>query len=209
MSEKREGLSTAPDPWERQHKEGAKAFSAFIAYRDLSATERSLRRAVLRQYGEFTSSRIRQFQHWSAKFKWVSRALAWDQYVDERAREDLIEQVKKARTRHVQVSQAIQAKALSRLKEMDAMELAPHILLRFLTEGIRLERLSLGEPETTVRQVVDEIIATEELDFTQLNDGDLYKLLTRKGLSEELQQTISERSGAGNSKPHPSKKEPD
>ena len=69
--------------WERQQGESSRAFRAFIHYRDLGPDRRSLNAAyaVARE----TQEELRApgcWYEWSAAFRWVERAAAWDAYLD-------------------------------------------------------------------------------------------------------------------------------
>lgn len=69
--------------WERQQGESSRAFRAFMHYRDLGPDRRSLNAAyaVARE----TQEELRApgtWYEWSAGFRWVERAAAWDAYLD-------------------------------------------------------------------------------------------------------------------------------
>ena len=54
--------------------------------------------------------------------------------------------------RHVQIGTALQTKAIERLQHLAADMLGPQDLLRFMTEGVRLERVARGGPDIIVQQ---------------------------------------------------------
>lgn len=78
-------------PWDQQNGESAKAYRAFLKYRDLDAD-----RSVAKAYAAYRQNpRIKAadgtWQNWSAKYNWPARAQAWDQHhakVREAAREE-------------------------------------------------------------------------------------------------------------------------
>jgi hypothetical protein len=49
--------------------------------------------------------------------------------------------------RHVQEAQALQGKAIQRLKALDLDRLSPADVLRYCIESAKLERAALGEPQ--------------------------------------------------------------
>jgi hypothetical protein len=101
--------------WERLSDESAKAFQAFAAYRDLPVEERSLS-TVSEQLRKSKSLCAR----WSAQFRWVERAAAWDSHQDERRRTRLAAEREKMIERQLQhnriASQALMAPLLALAK---------------------------------------------------------------------------------------------
>jgi hypothetical protein len=70
--------------FERSAKESAKAWEAFVVYRDLPISERSLT-TVSQRLGKSRSLCAR----WSSSFRWVERAEAWDNHQDQMRRNRL------------------------------------------------------------------------------------------------------------------------
>jgi hypothetical protein len=68
--------------YRRQPEETPKAFDAFVLYRQMPASERSLEK-VGQKLGKSTAL----IERWSAKYKWVSRVAVWDEEQD-RIREE-------------------------------------------------------------------------------------------------------------------------
>lgn len=72
--------------WQRIEGETDKAFDAFCKYRNLGA-DRSIEKAF-QQYQNSTKTVPGYWKEWSAKFDWVERAAAYDEYLlDEHRRE--------------------------------------------------------------------------------------------------------------------------
>lgn len=148
-----------PAAWERQPGEPARAYAAFCLYRDMPATERSLRAVADRLYGSGggnpASKRRRapgQLHKWSVRWRWVERAAAWDEEQDRVAREAQIRAIQEMRDRHVREAMALQQKALERLRQMHPEELSPKDVLAYFVEAAKLERLSRGEPDQIQEQ---------------------------------------------------------
>lgn len=72
---------------ERIPGEGARAFNAFLAYRDLGP-ERSIDKAyrVATQQQESSRRASGTWMNWAAQFEWVERARAYDGYLEAKAR---------------------------------------------------------------------------------------------------------------------------
>ena len=142
---------TSPELWEQQPGESARAFGAFGAYRDLGPL-RSVRGAAEKYYRRSTAAVLRQCFTWSSTHLWVERAGAWDRHLDAEARRAQEEARREMAERHVKEARALQGKALERLRLLRPEELAPADLLRYFVEAAKLERLSLGEPDSVQRQ---------------------------------------------------------
>jgi hypothetical protein len=136
--------------WEQQPGESARAFGAFCVYRDLGP-RRSLRAAAAAFYGRTSAASERQLDKWSRAFSWVERASAWDRHLDAEARAAQEQARREMVERHVREARALQAKALERLRALCPEELGPADLLRYIVEAAKLERLTLGEPDTVQR----------------------------------------------------------
>jgi hypothetical protein len=137
-------------PWEQQPGESARAFGAFCAYRDLGP-RRSLRAAATAFYGRASAALERQLDKWSRDFGWVERANAWDRHLDAEARQAQEEARREMVERHLREARSLQGKALQRLQALTPEELGPAELLRYIVEAVKLERLTLGEPDTVQR----------------------------------------------------------
>ena len=128
-----------PDPWERQQGESSKAYAAFSVYRDMAAIERSVSK-VARKCNKNASL----LNRWSAIHKWVSRAAAWDNEVDRRAREDLIKGVTSMRQRHVDIASEMLVRATCALKRIPDDKISMADIARAVDVAAKLERLSRG-----------------------------------------------------------------
>ncbi len=132
--------------WQQQPGESAKAFGAFVLYRNMEPRERSLQRVA----SELTksSSLIRR---WSSRWDWQTRVARWDDYQEMRRLETLIKEKQKMDAEHLKVIRSARSKAIKALADMKPEQLAtnPSELRRWITESIRYERLIMGEPETT------------------------------------------------------------
>ncbi len=129
------------EAWERQPGESTKAYNAFCAYRDLGP-ERSLEKAGR----TLDKPRTKQYLgEWSVKYNWVKRSAAYDDYIEKEKRAKREAEIQKMVKKHARIATKLQKKALDRLKKLDPSKLTPYAMLSFLTEAIRIERLSLGE----------------------------------------------------------------
>jgi len=136
--------------WDRQPGESTKAYAAFCVYRDLG-TERSLEKA-----GQMLDKpRTRKWLgEWSAKYKWVERAKAYDDYVEKLKRKEKEKAIKEMAERQARIAMAFQEKIIERLQSIDPAELTPTELARWFDVAAKIERLNRGEPTEIGKQEV-------------------------------------------------------
>lgn len=135
-----------PEPWERQKGETARAYEAFVAYRDMGA-ERSHNKVVQTQ-GKSRAT----IGAWSSKYEWVKRAAAWDAEQDRIARQAQIDEIKRMRKRHADLANAMLIKAADALKSIPKDEIKATDISRMVETASKLERISRGD----VGDVVEE-----------------------------------------------------
>ncbi len=164
--------------WEKLTTETPKAYSAFLTYRNMAASKRSIANTVKELFGDKIPSKVRQFQGWSARYAWVARSSAWDEEVDRVEREEQINAVREMRKRQAKIAQALQQKAVERLREMQSAELTVGDVLAFITNGFRLEAGALGEPQEIQR--ISNVLLNMNVDYSTLKDEDLRNILARQ-----------------------------
>lgn len=127
------------DPWERRQGEGARAYDAFVVYRDMK-TKRSVKGA----YAIFKNNPNIQYANgswtqWAVDFEWKRRGELYDVYMEKRAREarekayiDDLEDFKKKQKSLSDVAMIASVqlfqKALARLKEMNSTDITPNMV---------------------------------------------------------------------------------
>ena len=149
-------------PWERRENESARGWGAFVCYRDMGP-RRSLAK-VRQEYGK----NKRLLERWSAVHSWVKRVEAWDLEIDRRSRDALAQAILDMRERHIAMAMLLQQKVIERLQNFDPKELNPRVMMYWLVEACKLERISRGEPGTFI-----------SVDVQRMSDEDLIKLLTQ------------------------------
>lgn len=140
------------DPWEKQDGESAVAFEAFVLYRDMGV-ERGQHKVA-----EQLSKSRALMGRWSRRWKWVERADAWDREQDRLERLALNKERRAAARRHASQFKALQTAALKFMEakfgkafdQIDAETMTIDQLIRIFDIASKGERLSLGEPETTI-----------------------------------------------------------
>lgn len=157
---------TYAEPWERQPRESAQAFQAFVLYRDMGV-ERGIRKVV----AVLGKSRA-LLERWSSRWGWVERCRQWDSEIDRLSRIKKLKEIEKMRQTHITAAQAMMAKALVKLQSMQPGELSPHDVRKMLMDAAALERIARGEPGSIVEErkkvdaeyepIVDEILSNPE-----------------------------------------------
>ena len=124
--------------WERQSGETAKAYAAFLLYRDLPAIDRSVAAAWGRKIGG------KQWERWCASHDWVNRAAEHDSDLASRRRERMEKELDRAKDDAAVLIRAALAKVAERIRGMDAEELAAGQIPAALRTLIELEFKVLG-----------------------------------------------------------------
>jgi hypothetical protein len=144
-------------PWDRQDGESARAYAAFVAYRDMGPA-RSLRKLAVTDVE--TSSNVRQLARWSAQWDWPDRAVAYDGHQDREHRLEQAEARKRMLRTHAAVASAGVARAAERIRNLDPNTLSPREAVALFEVSVRIERLSRGQTDggdveslTTIRPV--------------------------------------------------------
>ena len=109
--------------WERQSGETAKAYAAFLLYRDLPAIDRSVSAARERHQRD-TKGTLRQWKGWSMRNGWVNRAAEHDSDLASRRREHTAKELERSQDDALILIRAALAKVAERIQGMDAEELA-------------------------------------------------------------------------------------
>ena len=129
--------------WERQPSETAKAYAAFLLYRDLPAIDRSVAAARDGQEKDKKGT-LRQWNGWSMRNGWVNRAAEHDSDLASRRRERMAQELERAQDDAVVLIKAALDKVKERIEGMDAEELAAGQIPAALRTLIELEFKALG-----------------------------------------------------------------
>ena len=132
--------------WERQPSETAKAYAAFLLYRDLPAIDRSVSAARERHQRD-TKGTLRQWKGWSMRNGWVNRAAEHDSDLASRRREHTAKEMERSQDDALILIRAALAKVAERIKGMDAKELAAGQIPSALKTLFELELKALGHED--------------------------------------------------------------
>ena len=129
--------------WERQSGETAKAYAAFLLYRDLPAIDLFVPAARERHQRD-TKGTLRQWKGWSMRNGWVNRAAEHDSHLASRRREHTAKELERSQDDALILIRAALAKVAERIQGMDAEELAVGQIPAALRTLIELEFKVLG-----------------------------------------------------------------
>ena len=174
--------------WERQPSETAKAYAAFLLYRDLPAIDRSVSAARERHQRD-TKGTLRQWKGWSMRNGWVNRAAEHDSDLASRRREHTAKELERSQDDALILIRAALAKVAERIKGMDAKELAAGQIPSALKTLFELELKALGHEDRVALtgkdggpvktqhvfqptpELWDEVLR-ERAEYERLRDGD-------------------------------------
>jgi hypothetical protein len=165
---------TEPKPYERTDRETAKAFEAFVVYRDLG-TDRTIAQAA-----EILGKHPTQLAKWSCKHGWIDRTRAFDNDRDRAGTDAMDDEIEAMRRRQTKAARRIQELGLREIERacQRAEESGEPLNLgetqKLLKLGAELERLNLGEP-TENKQ-----LQVEEIDYSKLSVEQLKALRSIK-----------------------------
>ena len=129
-------------PWDKLENETAAAFKAFKAFLDMPAPREIT--ALTQQLGYAKATRAR-VSTWASRWMWYDRAQAYDAHksrLDEQAEYEAVRDMKR---RHIEVAMAAQVKAATALSRLNPADMRAADIINYLTEAVKLERLSRGE----------------------------------------------------------------
>ena len=129
--------------WERQPSETAKAYAAFLLYRDLPAIDRSIS-AAREGHQKDRKGTVRQWNGWSTRNDWVNRAAEHDSDLASRRRERMAKEMERAQDDMFTLARAALAKVAERIKGMNPEDLAAGQVPAALRTLFELELKALG-----------------------------------------------------------------
>jgi len=134
--------------WDRQSGESSKAYAHFCLYRDMGVS-RSLRQMA---NVPGCTAVVRQLNRWSSRWKWVERCQEYEDHLEYQDRLQQEKERREMRKRHAKMAILAQNIAVEGLKNLltkvqgGEQGVAPADLTRLLEVGVKVERLSRGEP---------------------------------------------------------------
>lgn len=144
----------APDPasltpWDRARDESSQSFAAFVLYRDMGP-ERTLKRVAAA-----AGRKLQATKNLAAKWCWTARAREFDRWTDKAAQQLLVARRAEAIDRHARIGRLLQGKALEAAAKLQPDAATASGVARMAAEGVKIERLALGESTDNVDSKVE------------------------------------------------------
>lgn len=161
----------SPQPWDRQVGETSRAFAAFCAYLLLDPKKRSIAKA-LESSGK-SRVKLQQWELWSTKYKWASRARSYDVTQTQQLREASEVRRTEMVERHAALARATLGQVVTSLNSLNANPriLTPWEIGRLLDVCTKVERLSVGLPTETTEVCAS--VQAEAPDYSKMTDEEL------------------------------------
>jgi hypothetical protein len=174
-------------PWHRRETESAKAFHAFMLYRDMLPRERSIQKVL--DNADRKPSYYRHLARWSSRYDWVNRANLHDDHMAEARAEAQEKAIVDMVERQTKQAMALQTLGLRKylnadgsLKETVVLQMADRDAIRAIVEGAKLERISRGQPGDITKH---EIEPASHKPLEEMTDAELDEIIERRGALPE------------------------
>lgn len=158
--------------WDRIPGETPREFQKFCWYRDMNTAEKPIRTRNLSKLAKEIGFSYDHLRKLSAKNDWVSRAAAYDSYLDAKTREQSEAEIIEMRKNHALLASQMIKKAAKRLLTIPEEEITATDIVRLVDVGVKIERLSRGE-STENKQISGEAKITHQGEVKVRNPGDL------------------------------------
>lgn len=120
--------------WERQENESVQAYEAFDLYCKMGAERRLWK--VAQALGKSDTLITR----WSGEWNWRERCRDYDNELQRQELEEKRKAVRQMQQRQIKTAILLQEKAEQALQQLKIESISPKDILRFITEGAKLER---------------------------------------------------------------------
>ena len=176
--------------WEKQNFDTPRSYNHFCIYRDMGI-QRTLQK-VREQLGK-PPKYIRSLEYASVKYRWVERANAYDDYIEEEARKENEAEIKEMKKRHILQARLMQNKVIERMQNLNPQEMTSQDCVRMYDVAVKVERLSRGcednKIEVNNKVIVDTKEAIERKKLENLTEEELEEL---ERLTEKMNGAESE-----------------
>lgn len=170
-------------PWERLETESAKAFAAFVLYRDLGADRSQMK--VVQESGKNRAL----IQRWSTEHYWVQRAEAYDRHLDQEWTKTRVARRRKAAERNADLADVAIEKLAAAVKEFKPEDFTPSGVSRLMNATIRMQQLALGGATENVT-ISGPDGGSVKVDYSQLTDEERLERMVQ--LRDETGKRIAE-----------------
>ncbi len=149
----------ANEIWKRMKGDTNKSYQAFCIYRNLGK-DRSLEKVTSSIYfkgesrenvGSKFKAKFNQVMKWSTEKNWINRVAAYDDYLDDQAREDIEGEWREAILLQKKIARTALKKVFNHIDKMNELETSTRDMTNLLKEAANLQRLCFGEATEHVK----------------------------------------------------------
>jgi hypothetical protein len=159
-------------PWDRQPKEGDKAWRCFVMYRDAlqeggigTRSQRAVS-AAMYPHRDPTKARVKEIAYWSTQWRWVERVEAYERHLDQERLRLYEAEARRDAVQALRLLRGMRAKAAQGLVQLNPEAMTPSEVTRMADTAITAIRREAG--------LSTEITATERDDaFAAWLTGDV------------------------------------
>ena len=137
-------------PWDRLKRETSITYGLFIMYRDLGYRRKKQKVADMSHNSSEYVYRL------ARKFHWDDRAEAYDKYIDDQSRQEVIHQAEEVKKATVTGAQLMASKALKKLQVLDIDELSAKEAKEYLRNALAIAETYIN-PDGRSRDIVDQV----------------------------------------------------
>lgn len=157
-------LAADRDPWARQPKERERAY---VAFQDFLAMEPPRNVSKL---AKDTRRPLSVVYQWSSRWQWLDRSIHYDGFLQRARDETLVEARREMNDRHAKLAKAMSGKVAERIGKLDAEELSPGEIGRWMQVISMVERLALGEAtDITKREGAPDTVVNVTNEVTEVD----------------------------------------
>lgn len=178
--------------WQRLPKEPGAAWEAFLVFRGLSPTDRSITRALAEAHPDHGRSIRDKFYKWAKEWNWSNRAVAFDNHRDQvrvQAEDAAIRRMYGRQIKQAQIVQdwgeAVLEKHVQLAKNDPDYAAKVSVAIDALIKAASLERVARGVPDHITAKVKNPDTFAEFLQKTRKQRG----LADRESPFETIEQT--------------------
>lgn len=172
-------MSRKYEPGGRIEGETRKAYEAFVVYRSEKSLSKTMEK-LREKYGK-SRANLSVLEKWCSRYSWVERLQEWEDYLDAKAREEMVRKRRKWAQEEEQICSSVMSRGLSALKSKNPEDMGFSEILSYLREGMDRRRRLCGDVEK-----INEVRLT-----TDSNPSDLALIDAIRNMSdEELERQI-------------------
>lgn len=135
--------------WERQPREGMEVYKDFCVYRDMGPSR------TIPQAAQILGKNVTALWQTSARYKWVKRAEAYDDYNDRKHREVMEKQMLQVKEASITGAMKMVSLGLKKLNTIDADDLTVREAKEYIRNALAIVQSITGENKSAEDAVME------------------------------------------------------